>query len=38
MVIVGELDRLEMWNPDQWSRVMSEADVSMEDVAQNFKL
>ena len=38
MVVIGALDKLELWNPDDWSRFMAEADVSLEDVAQGFDL
>ncbi len=38
VIVIGALDKLELWNPDDWNRFMSEADVSMEEVAQNFDL
>lgn len=38
VVVIGALDKLELWNPGDWDRFMSEADVSLEDVAQEFEL
>ncbi len=38
MVIVGQLTRMEMWNPADWQPTLEEADGKMERVARNYML
>jgi MraZ protein len=38
MVVIGALDKLEFWDPEDWSEVMAEADTSMQKVAENYEL
>ena len=38
MVIIGALDKLEFWNPDDWKQFMQEADPALEGVAEKFDL
>jgi MraZ protein len=38
MVVIGALDKLEFWNPEDWNVVMKEADEEMENAAEDFDL
>lgn len=38
MVIIGALDKLEFWNPEDWNQFMEEADISLEEVAESLEL
>jgi len=38
MVVIGALDRIEFWDPEEWKRFMAEADTSLEEVAENYSL
>lgn len=38
MIIIGALDKLELWNPDDWKQFMSQADTSLEEVAESYDL
>ena len=38
MVVIGALDKLEFWNPEDWNRFLEEADPAMEEVAESLEL
>ena len=38
MVVIGALDKLEFWNPEDWNRFLEEADPAMEEVAESLQL
>tara|TARA_Y100000588_G_C14102858_1_gene859601 strand:- start:3 stop:449 length:447 start_codon:yes stop_codon:yes gene_type:complete len=38
MVVIGALDKLEFWNPEDWAQFMEEADPALEEVAENLDL
>ena len=38
MIVIGALDKLEFWNPEEWVRFMEEADPALEDVAEHLAL
>ena len=38
MVVIGALDKLEFWNPDDWRKFLDEADPTMEAVAESLDL
>ena len=38
MVVIGALDKLEFWNPDDWRKFLDEADPNMEAVAESLDL
>ena len=38
MVIIGALDKLEFWKPEDWNQFMQEADPALEEVAERFDL
>lgn len=38
MVVIGALDKLEFWNPDDWHKFMEEADEGMEAAAEHLDL
>ena len=38
MVIIGALDKLEMWNPKDWKQFMEEAEPALEEVAETLEL
>ena len=38
MVVIGALNKLEFWRPEDWNRFISEADPAMEDVAESLDL
>ncbi len=38
MVVIGALDKLEFWNPEDWKRFLEEADPAMEEVAESLEL
>ena len=38
MVVIGALDKLEFWNPEDWNRFLEEADPVMEEVAESLEL
>ena len=35
MVVVGELNKLELWNPDSWAAYMEQAESVLEEVAES---
>ena len=38
MIIIGALDKLELWNPEAWSNFMEQAESTLEEVAQSLNL
>ena len=38
MVVVGALDKLEFWNPENWAQFLQEADPALEEVAETLDL
>ena len=38
MVVIGALDKLEFWNPEDWQQFMEEADLNMEEAAEHLDL
>jgi len=38
MVVIGALDKLEFWNPEDWRQFMDEADPALEEVAESLDL
>ena len=38
MVVIGALDKLEFWNPQDWYQFLDEADPVMEEVAESLEL
>lgn len=38
MVVIGALDKLEFWKPDDWHHFMQEADPALEEVAESLDL
>lgn len=38
MVVVGALDKLELWNPEEWRRSLEKADSELEEVAESLAL
>jgi MraZ protein len=38
MVVIGALDKLEFWNPEDWAQFMEEADPALEEVAETLLL
>lgn len=38
MVVIGALDKLEFWNPQDWHQFLEEADPAMEEVAESLEL
>ena len=38
MVVIGALDKLEFWNPEDWNQFMGEADSTLEEVAESLEL
>ena len=38
MIIIGALDKLELWNPEAWSNYMEQAESTLEEVAQSLNL
>ena len=38
MVVIGALDKLEFWNPEDWRKFLDEADPNMEAVAESLDL
>jgi MraZ protein len=38
MVVIGALDRLEFWNPEAWQTCLSQAEDSLEEVAETLAL
>lgn len=38
MIIIGSLDRLELWNPETWSQYIDQADSTLEEVAESLHL
>ncbi|MEW6749509.1 MAG: division/cell wall cluster transcriptional repressor MraZ [Candidatus Latescibacterota bacterium] len=38
IVVVGALERMELWEPEEWKRHMEEVDTSLVEVAENYNL
>ena len=38
MVVIGALNKLEFWNPDDWAQFMQEADPALEGVAESLNI
>ena len=38
MIIIGALDRLELWDPETWTQYIAEADSNLEEVAETLTL
>ena len=38
MVVIGALDKLEFWNPEDWQQFLTEADEGMEEAAEHLDL
>ena len=38
MVVIGALNKLEFWNPEEWAQFMQEADPALEEVAESVNL
>ena len=38
MVVIGALDKLEFWNPQDWQQFLDESDPAMEEVAESLEL
>jgi MraZ protein len=38
VVVIGALDKIELWNPEAWGQFMMQADSALEEVAENLKL
>ena len=38
MIVIGALNKLEFWNPDDWAQFMQEADPALEEVAESLNL
>ena len=38
MVVIGALNKLEFWKPEDWTQFITEADPAMEEVAESLDL
>ena len=38
MIVIGALDRLEFWQPDAWKQYLTQAEATLEEVAETLDL
>ncbi len=38
VVVIGALDKIELWNPEAWGQFMQQADSALEEVAEGLEL
>jgi MraZ protein len=38
VVVIGALDKIELWNPEVWAQFMQQADSALEEVAETLEL
>ncbi|MCC7261220.1 MAG: division/cell wall cluster transcriptional repressor MraZ [Candidatus Latescibacteria bacterium] len=38
VVVIGALDKIELWNPEAWAQFMQQADSALEEVAETLEL